>query len=318
VADGMDISRAWAVAPGGSDLTCLFELGDPGPFQWGPRADRVVVGGLQVLGVGSNAARPSGSIQSGPLSWGRPHGLALVFVDSSGRHLDKAPIGNGSVSDITPLPSQRFTDVVYHPSGLAIAFVANGGEGSAIFMSSNEGTDPKRLVFTMMGTRFGPIAFDPDGIQLYYAARLAGGANMLAAYDLNQGKAAEHLWEGSSPVLKVLPRPRGRPAVLLDVGSGCSDRRAVLSDLGGGTGTPALPDAGDPTTGLGWLDAGHVLVGEGPCEQPMKLWIVGVDASASPTSQTLLFQGAAAASVRVPDRLPTPGLPDIGVPSGFA
>lgn len=243
----------------------------------------------------------------------------MVFVDSSGRHLDKAPIGNASVSDITPLPGrQMFTDVVYHPSGLAIAFAANGTDGSAIYMSSNTGADPKRLVFTMMGTRFGPIAFDLNGIQLYYAASLAGGTNMVAAYDLNEGKATEHLWEGSSPILKVTPRPRGVAAALLDVGSGCSDRQAVLSDLGGGSGTPALPHAAGPTTGLGWLDADHVLVGEGPCEQPMKLWIVGVDASASPTSQTLLFQGAGAASVRVPDRLPTPGLPDIGVPSGFA
>jgi hypothetical protein len=207
---------------------------------------------------------------------------------------------------------------VYHPSGLAIAFVANGSDGSAIYMSSNIGADPKRLVFTMMGTRFGPIAFDPTGIQLYYAARLAGGKNMLAAYDLAGGNAAEHLWEGTGPILRLTPRARGQAAVLMDVGSGCADRQAVLSALGGGSGAPALPEATVPTTGLGWLDAGHVLVGEGACDQPMKLWDVGVDTSATPTSQTLLFDGAGAASVRVPDRLPTPGLPDIGVPSGFA
>ena len=141
---------------------------------------------------------------------------------------------------------------------------------------------------------------------------------MLAAYDLTQGKADEHLWEGATPILRVAPRTRGTAAMLLDIGTGCSDRQAVLSDLGGGSGAPALPATPDPTTGLGWLDATHVLVGEGACDQPMRLWVVGVDASATPTFQALLFDGAGAASVRVPDRLPTPGLPDIGVPSGFA
>jgi hypothetical protein len=252
------------------------------------------------------------------VSWGRPHGLALVFVDTSGRHIDKALIDRALISNITPLPGQAFTGVVYHPSGLALAFVANGPQGSAIYMSSNTGAEPKRLVFTMMGTLFGPIAFDASGLHLYYAARLSGGKTMLAAYGLTQGQATEHLWDGTSPIQSVVPGRRGRSQVMLDVGAGCADRTAVLSDLTGGSGTPALSNPTAPTTGLGWLDPQRVLVGEGGCGQPLKLWVVTVGPSATPPSQTLLFDGAGIASVRVADALPTPGLPDIGVPSGFA
>src|SRR3989449_10349090 len=38
--------RAWAVRPDGTGLTCLFKVSDPGPFLWGPQADRVLLGGL--------------------------------------------------------------------------------------------------------------------------------------------------------------------------------------------------------------------------------------------------------------------------------
>src|SRR5437016_5095423 len=42
--------RAWAAAPDGAGLSCLFDAPDPGPFLWGPRADRVALGGLAVKG----------------------------------------------------------------------------------------------------------------------------------------------------------------------------------------------------------------------------------------------------------------------------
>ena len=35
--------RAWAVAADGTGLTCLFKVCDPGPYLWGPRADRVLL-----------------------------------------------------------------------------------------------------------------------------------------------------------------------------------------------------------------------------------------------------------------------------------
>src|SRR5207253_8527307 len=62
--------RAWAATPDGAGLTCLFEEPEPGPFLWGPRADRVALGGLAVKGVGSRATRPPGSAEPTTLSWG--------------------------------------------------------------------------------------------------------------------------------------------------------------------------------------------------------------------------------------------------------
>src|SRR5438093_11313038 len=79
--------RAWAVRPDGTGLTCLFEVTDPGPFTWGPRADRVLLDGLEIRGVGSTASRPSGSVKPSDASWGRPTGLAVVYIDSTAKKL---------------------------------------------------------------------------------------------------------------------------------------------------------------------------------------------------------------------------------------
>ncbi|HVF07159.1 MAG TPA: hypothetical protein VNC60_01120, partial [Actinomycetota bacterium] len=35
--------RAWALDPGSDRPSCLFEVGDAGPFAWGPRGDRVLL-----------------------------------------------------------------------------------------------------------------------------------------------------------------------------------------------------------------------------------------------------------------------------------
>ena len=58
--------RAWAASADGRRLWCLFEVRRPGPFLWGPRGDRVVLDGLEVLDGGnhvpvSERARPAGS-----------------------------------------------------------------------------------------------------------------------------------------------------------------------------------------------------------------------------------------------------------------
>src|SRR5207247_583043 len=94
--------RGWAVAPDGSGLTCLFEVSDPGPFQWGPRSDRVVLGGLEVRGVGSTASRAVGSTDPAEVSWGRPSGKAVVFVDTAGKELEKALVGATTIETVTP------------------------------------------------------------------------------------------------------------------------------------------------------------------------------------------------------------------------
>src|SRR5215207_8456180 len=74
--------RAWAIDPDGVRLTCLFTVAEAGPFAWGPQADRVLLGGLEVRGVDPSA--PSLPAETGKtpsvFDWGRPIGLAVVYA----------------------------------------------------------------------------------------------------------------------------------------------------------------------------------------------------------------------------------------------
>ncbi|HJP65967.1 MAG TPA: hypothetical protein VKA30_06665 [Actinomycetota bacterium] len=309
--------RAWAVGPDGTGLTCLFEVTDPGAFAWGPKADRVALGGLAVHGVGSGASRPAIGVVPEFLSWGRPTGKAVAFAN--GAKLEKAIVGSADVEDITPLEDVTYRDVVYHPSGLAIAFVVNGPEGSAIWLSSNTGEDPKRLVWSKSGTVFSSLAFNADGRYLFYGARAANGTRLLAELLLAEGRAHEGLWRGDRDVMAVLPRPAFEEdvpdlgSVLLNVGAGCADERALFTTLDGGEGTPILPDENAPTAALGWTGPSTVLVGVGGCGT-RDLWTV----SAIDGTPTLLVRGVDTAAVRVPDGTPPPPLPELGVKSDFA
>src|SRR6266545_2251599 len=56
-----------------------------------------------------------------------------------------------------------YLSVTYHPSGLALAFVAEREGRQSIWLSSNLGEDPKRLVFSKVGTEFGALEFSADG-----------------------------------------------------------------------------------------------------------------------------------------------------------
>jgi hypothetical protein len=316
--------RAWAAAPDGTGLTCLFEVTDPGPFLWGPRADRVLLGGLEVRGVGSKASRPPSSLQPTSASWARPTGLAVAFVDPKGKELEKAPVGSSAIETVTPPeeeghfpyhPDVTFQQVIYHPSGRAFGFVLTHRiDGSSIWISSNTGSDPHRLVWSKEGTVFGPIAFGLDGNTLYYGVRLANGTRLVSVADLENSKLETGVWKGQRDILRLLPAP-GSQLVALDTGASCDDRRAMLSRLDGTGGAPLLPGVGGPTSVIGWIDDSIVLVGEGGCNGPMKLWQVGVGAGAA---ATLVIEGVDRAAVRVPDPIPTPLLPNIPVNEEFA
>jgi len=316
--------RAWAVAPDGTGLTCLFDTTDPGPFAWGPQADRVALDGLEVRGIGSTATRPSADVAPIYLSWGRPTGKAIVYSD--GPKLEKALIGSDEIDDITPLQEVTFGQVAYHPSGLALAFEVSGSTGSAIWLSSNTGTDPKRLVWSKTGTVFGALAFDLGGDQLFYAARDPKGKRVVSRLLLKEGRVEQAFWEGDRDVQGValappsgIPEPLGNAppsAMALDVGIGCADRQALLSLLNGESGTPLLPDASAPTTVVGWTDPSHVVVAEGGCDGPYDLWIAqGTGTGISPV---LLATGVDQGAVRLAEPTPPPPLPDLGVSSDFA
>jgi hypothetical protein len=315
--------RAWAVEADGKGLTCLFAVADPGPFVWGPRADRVVLGGLEVRGVGSTASRPSGQLQPPEITWSRPTGSALVFLDATGKNLEKASVGGTTITNITPAESEghfpahrdvTFQDVTYHPSGGALGFVLTDTEGSSVWMSRSTGAEPNRLIWSHEGTVFGPIAFGSDGNALFYAVRLKDGTHLLSEADIKKAGVTTGLWKGKEDILRLLPSPDVRAAAL-DIGTGCGDRTATLSTLDMTGGRALLPAAASPTTVIGWTDDSTILVGEGGCDAPMKLWLVGTTPGATPQ---LLVAGADRGAVRVPDPTPAPPLPDFQTNDGFA
>jgi len=316
--------RAWAAAPGGTALTCLFEVTDPGPLLWGPRADRVLLGGLEVRGVGSKASRPSSSLQPTSVSWARPTGLAVAFVDPNGKELEKALVGRSKIENVTPqeeeghfpaLTDVTFQEVVYHPSGQAVAFVLTHRiDGSAIYVSSSTGGHPHRLIWSPSGTVFGPITFSFDGKELYYVAHLTNGTRMITAADLGTGRLRPGLWKAKQNVLQLVPALSGQ-AMAMDTGTGCDDRVAVLSRLDETGGSPLLRGASAPNSVIGWVDDSTVLVSEGGCSGPMKLWEVNVDAGGT---ATLVIDGVDRAAVRVPDPTPAPPLPSIPLNTEFA
>jgi hypothetical protein len=304
--------RAWAVGIDGTGLTCLFEVIDPGLFTWGPKADRVALSGLEVRGVGSTATRPQTNVEPADASWGRPTGLALAFIDSTGRKLEKATVGGSTIQDVSPFDNVTYQDVVYHPSGLALGFVLADSDGSSIWISSNTGTDPKKMVFSDQGTVFGPLGFDQDGTALFYGAALANGDHVVSFLELKSSSVTEGVWRSDRGILRIVAQAEAS-GLLVDAGSECSDRQALYSVQEGDEGRPLLPGTEAPTTAIGWIDANHVLLGEGGCDEPMRLWIVEIG---TPFSAVLLAEGVDRASLRVPDPLPTPPLPDIGVNAG--
>lgn len=142
---------AWTMDPQGSGLACLFGVDDPGPFLWGPQGDRALLDSLAVSGLEGVPTRPAVDVDPEFASWGRPTGKSIVFVAPDGSllkaHLERRD--PTAFEDVSPFTDAHYLAVEYHPSGLAFGLVLElPGEEEAIWLSSNVGTDPRRVVFT--------------------------------------------------------------------------------------------------------------------------------------------------------------------------
>lgn len=288
--------RAWVLDPSSGALTCLFEVSDPGPFAWGPLGDRVLLGGLHMEAIGGQTLQAPLDVQPGSSAWGHPMGTAVAFVSGDGTELDKRYLDQKGIVDISPLRGVSYLSVTYHPSGLALAFVAEREGRQSIWLSSNLGEDPKRLVFSNKGTEFGALEFSPDGRSLVYAAQHADGHPEVLALDLANRSFIRWLWRGQpgQQVLSVFQPPSRTGRFLgITLGTSCDDGSAMVRGPDRRL-TPILPGASGPTRVLGWLDRTHMLVGAGGCGEPLDLSAFDVRTEAS----VPLVSGVTAAASR--------------------
>jgi hypothetical protein len=307
--------HAWALNPDGTRLTCLFDVPDPGPFVWGPLGDRALVGGFEVKGLPGALTLPPSDLQSESTSWGRPTGKSIVLVSADRNGLEKVHLDGDPLEAITPLRPARYLSVAYHPSGLALAFTVERSGGESIWISSNAGKKPRRLVFSKEGTKFGTLAFGSDGVVLYYAALHANGTSVLHDLSLENPTDVGAL-ASAPPGQQILDiRPGLAPGTIAwTTGTSCDDSVGMARGAHGNNLT--LPGGSKPTRVIGWLDAKRILVATGGCSEAMDLSSVEVSTG---TATPLVF-GADAAGVRTPAPTPPPPLPetDADVGSGNA
>ena len=256
--------NAWALDPESGEAICLFPAPSPGPFTWNPRGDRALLNGLEIESIGGKQLRSETSSTSPVSSWGHPIGKAVVYISPSRRRLLKIYPGTQRHDDITPVDHVHYLNVIYHPSGLALAFVVDTGEGQEIWLSSNLGEDPVRLVFAVGGTMFGALGFTADGRTLLYAAVHGDDAPLLHGLDLTDPTVNQGLWHGDAGdrISAIYPQPeRDGQLVAMTVGAACEDSRAMVFQRG----EPARPLADAPSRVVGWLDGHTVLVASGGC-----------------------------------------------------
>jgi hypothetical protein len=310
---------AWALEPGSGGLTCLFAVRDAGPFAWGPRGDRALLARLEVKALADAPSRPPTGVDPAASSWGRPIGKSIVFVGRGGRALLKAHPAGGGFTDVTPVAGARYERVVYHPSGLAFAFILRRGGRDSVWISSNVGKTPRRLVHGRLHTRFDALAFGKAGAVLYFAAGHADGHVDVHSLELVGATSAPVVWRGApgERVWDLSPAPRTDPGtqLALTVGRSCESRRAVFVGAGHPRGVEAL--SGErPSRVLGWLGERRMLVATGGCGEKLELYSV----STTSLDARLLVRGVDAASVRLAEPSPPPPLPPevLGARTGFA
>jgi hypothetical protein len=305
--------RAWALDPSGR-VTCLFAARNAGPFAWGPRGDRALLAHLQVKGLPGAPSRPPSAIDPSVSSWGRPIGKSIVFVSRDGRRLLKAHPAGGPFGNVTPVKGAQYERVVYHPSGLAWAFVLRRGGRESVWMSSNRGTTPRQLVHGRLHTGFDAIAFDEGGTSLYFAAQHVDDRVDIHRLELVGANSAPVAWRGgpAERVTDLFPGRGGNFA--FTVGRDCRSSHALVVTAHRPRGDELLPDV--PARALGWLDKGHVLVAKGGCGDRLDLYSVATQT----LNSRLLVRGVDAAAVRRPEPYPPPPLsPEVlGARSSFA
>jgi hypothetical protein len=287
--------RVWALDPSSGHLSCVLETEDPGPFLWGPLGDRILLGSFRVAGLGSSPSFDVNAEVPQVADWGHPIGIAIVFAQQGVGVPQKFLLENDKVQKLGSMPKARYLDVAYHPSGLALAWVLERGGKQEIWFSTNDGLDPKRLVFSVQGTTFSDVGFTHDGQSLVYVANHAQGYAEVHTIDLSDPTTLHSVWKGGQgdAIRSVSLSPTDGRMVATE-GGDCAASRAVQL-VHEREALPALPGDHRPTRVLGWLDAHRYLVGAGGCGEPMGLYAVSTKHGTEPQ---LLVTGVEAAASR--------------------
>lgn len=304
VADG----RAWALDPKSDHLACLFRVRQPGSFAFGPQGDRVLLAGLSVHGVSGDAPSwpPAGPTPT-VFDWGHPLGLAVVYASPSGAP-EKRFMDTGKTEQLSTLPDGTYASIAYHPSGLALGFIVDEGQRQGIWLSSNEGKDPQRLVFSRPDTTFSSVAFSPDGTKIFWIAQHAGAVSEIHWMDLADRSTFQTvLSRGLDPTAHGLELAPAGSLMAATQGASCEEEQAMVVDQDGAH--PALAAGAGPTHALGWLDAKTLLVAQGGCGQPETLsavaWSHGTGAASALVDGVTI--GAPRTVLRnAPTEVPTP------------
>ena len=289
--------RIWALDPHTGRLSCLLQSNDPGPFLWGPRGDRVLLGGFQVAGFGKAPSFPATGIHPAIEDWGHPIGIAIVFGQPDATHPQKFFLETNKTKTLRDLPAATYLDVAYHPTGLALGFILERAGSQSIWLSTNEGEQPKRLVFTNEGTTFSDVTFTHDGESLVYVAHHSAGYSEVHTIDLASPTTLNSLWKGpvGEYVRTVAPSPNDQRFAVTE-GNSCQTSRSALL-LGRAGERPLVPEAAGPSTIIGWLDNTTALVGVGGCGSRIDLYASDATGASAPD---LLVTGVDAAASRAP------------------
>jgi hypothetical protein len=298
--------RVWSLNPETGVVACLIEISDPGPFRWGPLGDRVVLGDAQVLGV--NDVVPATTLKAEPaaMDWGHPVGIAIVYAGESEGVPFKHYLEESRTAKLSDLPRAGYRQLIYHPSGLALAFILDDKDGTSIWISTNEGADPHRLVFSRSGAVFTSIAFSPDGRYLSWTAD-HGQFAAIHTMDLTDRTTFTDDWreEGLQAAgLAISPTGDG---LAMTTGGDCASHEARV--VTGENDSLTFDSEGRPSEVRGWLDPSTLLVGVGGCGEQLDLytWTVGDE----DPEATLVVSGVTAGASRAkappgPDFVPAP------------
>jgi hypothetical protein len=267
----------------------------------------VLLDGLEVKAVGPDALTHEVTGQSvGAFDWGHPVGIAIVFASADQPRPEKLYLEEDRITDLTVLPRGTYLDVAYHPSGLALGFILDRNGKQSIWISTNEGKNPERLVFSKSGTQFSSIEFSPDGQELVWTAQHANDYPQIHAMDLADRSGFTNGWRGDvgQQVGGLKLAPVGDASTVNEGGS-CETSRALV--VQGSRAEPLLADETRPTSAIGWLDGATTLVAAGGCGQPNDLFAIDVASG----EITLLVSGVDVAASRAkappgPNEVPVP------------